>query len=201
MSLSAEEKAELKGRLDEAHVPIRSYDIPLSKCGTAGRELRAYLLSDYTSDALERRGLLAYPYRPGLAASYARDIALAGASVLFTYLQSFARLQQESMPQSYVIEWFEQDADTPFSGRERYAIETAISQSIEDGVIFYMFTSVHPDHSKWWSKQFMQMIKAHNRIIGVTVDGDRPSRQRTSIRNTETQGQENPRRRPRNTVR
>lgn len=195
MALSKEQREELRQRLDSALIPPRAYSMPLKAHGVAGDSVRAFLAGSYGPQAAQHRGAIFYPYKPGLAASFARDITLSGASALFYYLQRFANrdTDEDGLPQAFVIEYFEQDGESPFTGAQRFRVETRISELIDDGVIFYLFTGVHPEHSKWWSKQFIEMLLENCSIEGVEI-GNRTRGKRATKLDPQARGSKDTRR-------
>jgi hypothetical protein len=192
MALDDIQKAERRALLLEALVPEKFFNLPLSKQGGAGERLREYVKGDYAEDASEFRGAIIVNNKPGLAQSFSRDIVITGASLGFYYLQTFANkfTSMEHLPHAFALEWFEQDGTpSPFSSSERFRLETAISQRIDDGTIFYLFTSVHPEESQWWSRNFIDTLLDNCRLIEVK-DAAKRHNERTVLGSRQAQGQE-----------
>lgn len=194
MAMTEERKAEVLALLKEANVPERTNNRPLSKMGGAGSRLREYIRSDYADDIIDFTGTVVVNSTPGLAASFARDIVVLGASVNFFYLQTFANkfVSLEQFPQMFVLEWFEQEGvASPFSNSERFRLETAIAQMIDDGTTFHFFTGVSPASSQWWSRNFIDLLLDNSRLIEAK-DADKRDGKRTPIVTPKKPGQENP---------
>lgn len=192
MALDDVQKAERRALLAEANVPDKYFNYPLTKHGDAGVYLREYIKSDYSADARDFRGAVVVNRKPGLAVSFARDIVVLGASVNFFYLQTFANkfTSLESMPHAFVIEWFEQNGvPSPFTGAERFRLETAISQMLDQGIMFYLFTSTAPETSQWWSRNFIDTLLDNSRLIEVNNAPKRDG-QGTPFVSNKTQRQE-----------
>ena len=194
MGISQERKLEIKALLAGALIPPRYFNVSLTHHGEPGNRLRQYLLSDYANDASEKRGLFVVCDKPGLAQSFARELVITGASSMFYYLQTFASRwpSLQNLTQSYVIEWFEQSVEhNPFSPMERFQLETRFSEHMDDGIMFYLFSPIHPRESTWWSKQMITTIEENCRIIEVASDGNRRGGKGTDMVNRKTQGQKN----------
>jgi hypothetical protein len=202
--LSEEESAARRAILHESLVPEKYLNLGLSKRGEAGATIRQYMRTDFKEDVSANRGVIFVTKVPALAQSFTRDIVLSKASAQFYYMQTFAmRVENmEHKPERFVIEWFEQEGmPSPFAPSQRYWLETYMTEMLEEGVLFYLFTPVHPEQSVWWSKSFIAHLVENMRVLGASGDGNERGGKGTSVRDPADKRQESPKGRSRVRVR